>query len=216
MNMFKHVRAWLALLALAASLPGAAHAGMILDTGTPGGGTTGALELTSASNFAAEFALGGGQTITGLAVYLTGDPTQSVGTTFTLALYDNDPLTGLLNKNNYTALQTFTATYQADGWTTVSGLNVSGLAAGNYWLAAEVGATDSALSLFLPSPVTGGTVPAVAYAFNSMGSGYTTQGAVSFGAQVTAVPLPAAGMLLGSGLFGLLGAGRRRRGNAAA
>ena len=115
------------------------------------------------------------------------------------------------------------ATYQRDGWTGLTNLNITGLAAGDYWAAVEVqgpdlGGIDTATGLALPQ-VAGGSVPALAYAFNA-GSGYTTAGATSIGMQVEVapVPLPGALLLLGSGLLGVGGIGgaaRRRRAAAA-
>ena len=186
--------------------PGAANAAFILDTGVPTGA---GLPVTLDGNdfYAAEFTLGSGQTITGIQNYMTSGLDDS-GATYTVALYSSSDF----GTRAATPIFSSQATFTADGWNGLSNLQLSGLAAGNYWEAVEVGADDSATGLALPMPGGNGTVPAMAYAFNA-GSGYTSVGAQAIGAQVTVspVPLPAAVWLLGSGLLGLSAARRGRR-----
>ena len=199
-------------LTAACLAPLGAHAAFILDTGTPTG--TG-LPVTLDGNdyYAAEFALGSSQTITSIQSYVTAGSDQP-GATFTLALYSASDFGG----RNSSPVFAEQATYQQDGWTGLTNLNITGLAAGDYWAAVEVGAGDLAMGLGLPT-VAGGSVPALAYAFNA-GGGYTTAGATPIGMQVEVapVPLPGALLLLGSGLLGVGGVGgaaRRRRAAAA-
>ena len=113
------------------------------------------------------------------------------GATFTMAIYGSDLLTNRFAEQLFSAQ----ATYTADGWTGLGGINFTATTAGNYWVALEVGGADSATGLTLPQTAGGGgTAPALAFAFNS-GGGYATAGALSFGVQVdatTPVPLPAA------------------------
>jgi hypothetical protein len=144
---------------------------------------------------------------------------DSPGATFTVALYSGTDFGG----RNSSPVFAEQATYQQDGWTGLTNLDITGLAAGNYWAAVEVqgidvGGSDTATGLALPQ-VAGGSVPALAYAFNA-GGGYTSVGATSIGMQVEVapVPLPSALLLLGSGLLGVGGIGgaaRRRRAAAA-
>jgi hypothetical protein len=203
MNTTKSVLAGLALAGFL--VPGAAHAAFVLDTGVPTGA---GMPVTVDRNdfYAAEFSLGSGQTITGIQDYMTAGLDQP-GATFTVALYSASDF----GTRQATPVFSSQATYTADGWNGLSNLQLSGLSAGNYWAAIEVGATDSATGLQLPVPAANGTVPALAYAFNA-GSGYTTAGAQAFGAQVSVapVPLPAAIWLFGSALVGVGAAGRGR------
>jgi len=195
------------ILAAALLGPGMANASLVIDTGTPPAGVT-PMVLDGNDYYAAEFNLSTTSLINSVSAYMLAG-LDSPGATYTIAIYA-DPITS----HNVTADYTVQGTYQADGWntTSTSGLNfVEG--PGNYWVALEVGASDSAMGLNLPLGQAGaGTAPALAFAFNS-GSGYTTVGAMPFGIQVDAspVPLPAAIWLLGSGIAGIGAFARRRR-----
>ena len=197
-----------ALVAVAGFLlgPHASQAAMILDTGTPTG-TGLPLALDGNDFYAAEFNLSTDSVITGMQAFLAAGMDEP-GATFTFALYSGNDLFD----RNAAPVFTTQGTYTADGWSAINNLSFSALA-GNYWVALEVGAADSAAGLALPQPVSGGTAGALAFAFNS-GAGYTTAGALPFAVQVTAdpapVPLPAAAWLLGSGLLALGSRARRR------
>jgi hypothetical protein len=194
----------LAVSALAAAAsPGAANAALVLDSGTP---TDAGFPLLLNGNdyVAAEFALGAGQTITSIQAYITaGD--SNPGDTFTVALYS-----GASAPDGHTLpVWSAQATYTADGWNGLSNLNISGLAAGNYWAAFEVGFGDSALDLSVPVGAPNvGSSSALAFAFTS-GGGYATMTGENFGVQVSAVPLPGALLFFTSGLLGL-GSFRRK------
>ena len=212
MNTFKTVV--MGALTAACLAPLGAHAAFVLDTGAP---PAPGFPVTLDGNdyYAAEFALGSSQAITSIQAYMTSG-LDSPGATFTVALYSASDFGGRFSSPVFAEQ----ATYQQDGWTGLTNLNITGLAAGDYWAAVEVqgASNDSATGLALPT-VAGGSVPALAYEFNA-GQGYTTTGATPIGMQVEVapVPLPGALLLFGSGLLGVGGIGgaaRRRRAAAA-
>jgi hypothetical protein len=189
-------------------LPAAANATLVLDTGTPSGSGL-PVVLDGNDYYAAEFSLAAGQTVNSVEAYVMAGMDQP-GDTFTIAIYSD--AAGFLGARNPTQLYAGQATYQSDGPTGLTGIGWTATSSGNYWVALEVGAADSAIGLSLPTPTTGGTAPALAFAYNS-GSGYTTSGAIPFSVQVDAspVPLPASLWLLGSGVLGIGALARRRR-----
>jgi hypothetical protein len=200
-------------LALAAVGPGTAAASFfVLDTGsTPSGGTSAV--LSSANWYAAEFTLSAGQTITELSAYLTqgaGEP----GNTFTWDLYSaSGAFINATNATRESPTDFATGTYELPGWTTT---NVDwSPGAGTYWIAMQVSGSTQTPGLDLPteSATNDGTVPALAFA-SATGSTtshkYVLETSTPVGLEVTAVPLPAAVWLLGSGLLGLVAMGRRR------
>lgn len=192
----KNMKKLLGVALLAGSaFSGVTHAAYVLDTGVPDNSKF-PLLLDGSNYAAAEFSLGAGQTITGIQGYLTGGDFSQTGDTFTIALYDADGLNGVPHTQEFAAQ----ATYQADGWNGLSNLSWSGLAAGNYWVAFEVGISDNTGGLQLPTVATNGTVPALGYAFNA-GSGYQTMSGENIGVQIAAVPEPEIPALLLSGLL---------------
>lgn len=191
---------------LAVLLAPAANAALVLDTGTP---TSMTMPMTLDSNdfYAAEFSLATTSSINSVSAYLLSGLSQA-GDTFTISIYAGSSI-GRYSVADYSTQ----GTYGADGWNLTSTSSLGWTeSAGNYWVALEVGTSDSAKGLYLPTQLSGGTAPAQAFAFNS-GGGYMTSGAMPFGIQVdaSAVPLPGAVWLLGSGVLGLGAVARRRR-----
>lgn len=204
----------LAMMAVGLLPLAAAHATTVLNTGTPNG-IGPAVNLDSGDWQAAEFSLSAGQTINGIQVYLNNslDFPASVGDTFTVSLYD----AGSSFTGNHPSLEnTWSATYNGDGWNGVSGdLGLSGLTAGNYWVAFEIGASDTGGQFNLFQPAAGTGTPALGYAFASQGDYVleTAQNVTPFGVQVDVapVPLPSSVLLLGGGLLAAGGLLRRRQ-----
>jgi hypothetical protein len=186
---------------------GMAQAALVLDSGVPN--MTGRLALDATDYAAAEFHLGAGQIITGIQAYIAGGNSGNPGDAFTIALYAADgPISGnaaLPGTLEWSGI----AAYQADGWTGLDNLSIGGLTEGNYWAAFEVADSSNTAGLELPVVSTGGTAPALAYAFNA-GSGYQLPGASGFGVQVSAVPVPAALWLMGSALMPVGALARRK------
>jgi hypothetical protein len=197
-------------------LPGIANASFVLDTGTPIINTsTAELSVTSAFFDAAEFAITAGQTVTSLSVYLNDTGADNTGATFTLAIYPLTSIPGAARNRTGAgaAVDTVTASYGGSGWNTFA-TSWTPTTSGDYWLSVEVDSGNTAKGLELPEETTAtlatGTVAAINYATASSGV-YTESGALPFGAQITAVPLPTPIWLLGSAVLGLGGMARRRR-----
>lgn len=202
-TLIKSVAAATALIL--GAVPAMSNAATILDTGTP---TNAMLPLTLDGNdyIAAEFSLGSGQTITSILGYFTAG-TSNVGDTFTVSLYSAD--NNSVPDRRASPVWSSQASFGGNGWNGLSSLNVAALNAGKYWVAFEVNPfsdTVSALDAATPAP-NSGSHPALAFAFNA-GDGYTLTNN-SFGVQVSAVPIPAALWLFGSGLLGLVGLRRK-------
>lgn len=182
-----------------------AHAALILDSGTPDNSKS-PLSLDGSDFVAAEFRLGDGATLTTVQAYLNGGSGSTAGSdSFSIVLYAADAAGGLPG----TQIASVQAIWNADGWNGASGLNWSGLAAGDYWVAFEVGGNDSTTGLEIPVIASLGTVPAHAYAF-SAGAGYQYLSGNDIGVQVSAVPLPPAWWLLSGALAGIAAMRRRR------
>jgi hypothetical protein len=196
-----------AALTLAALEPGIASAAFVLDTGTPTGSTS--VVLNSSGWYAAEFSVTAGETIGSLSAYLTQGSGQP-GNTFTWDIYSGSgPFTGA---NREAAAYSTTGTFTANGWNTTA-VNWTPSATGLYWVALQVTGPSQTPGLDLPteSSVSSGTVPALGFASAGTNGRYALETANPVGLQVSAVPLPAAAWLLGSGLLGLGARIRRRR-----
>jgi hypothetical protein len=204
----------LAIAGAAAALlsPGLASASFILDTGTPTG--TGGPEVLSASQWlAGEFAVTTAETdqAYALSAYLTEGAGQP-GDTFTFDVYAAGSGFTARAAQREAPVFTATGTFTANGWN-FSNTDWTPTAAGSYWLALQVSSTTDTHGLDAPveASASTGTVPALGFAFAPSSGQYTTSGASPIGLEVTAVPLPAALWLFGSGLLSLGTMARRRR-----
>lgn len=199
-----------AALAIAAMQPqiGSAQS-FVLDTGTPPSSGDPSVSLDASDWYAAEFTLGAGQTITNLSAYLNEGAGQP-GNTFTWDLYSASGV--FLGANRESPTATATGTFNANGWNSTS-VDWNNVGAGTYWIALQVSSSSQTpgLDLVTEASTATGTVPALAFAYAGTTGRYATQTNDPFGVELTAVPLPAAVWLLGSGLAGLGFAARRRR-----
>jgi hypothetical protein len=203
-------------LLLAALAPGLASAEYVLDTGTPPapGGTVPI--LNKSDWYAAEFTLGPNATISQLSAYLTPDGSGSVGSTFTWVLYSASGTFLGANRENPVGYvsptnlgDSVTGTFEASGWNSTTVNWAPG--PGTYWIALQVSSGQtSGLDLPNGDSTSTGTAPTLAFAFAGTNGRYANL-SDGFGVQVSAVPLPAAAWLLGSGLVGLASLRRRRR-----
>ena len=201
--------------AVAATLlaPAMAHAGLILDTGTPAGSTT--FVLNSSQWVAAEFSASAGETINDLAAYLAPESGSVTGQTYTFDIFNASGFTSTrVTTLNAAPVYSVTGTLTASGWNTTAANWTVGTS-GNYWVALEVSnaGSNNGIDLLGETSATTGSAPAAGFAYYGSGTNaeFTTTGAPTFGVQISAVPLPPALWMLGGGLVGLGALARRRR-----
>ncbi len=187
---------------LALILSSQAKADFILDTGTPNQAGS-ALDLSNSQWLAAEFTMTQSTQINSIQGFMNGVDVNQVGNSFTVALYGN----AANNRPDLATGELFAqqATFTADGWNGLQGLNFA-LDAGTYWAAFEVRSTDTLeglMSVFAPNAVQ------TAYNDNTANFGYvpTTGTNYNFGVQISSVPVPSALWLFATGLIAI---GRRR------
>jgi len=183
--------------------PGAASASFVLDTGTPSGTIINELLNTE---YAVEFAANPAETITALAAYVTQGSLQP-GATFEFQIFANSA-----GAPGGTALDSVVATWETPGWTSAN-TNWTPGAAGDYWLVVEPNGIPQGLDLPTETSASTGTAPALGFAYKGTSArSWTTTSTNTFGAEISAVPLPAAVWLMISGLVGLGALGHRKRG----
>lgn len=205
-----NIRKTIALaLALAALEPAVSCADtLILDTGVPSGSSS--VVLNKTDWYAVEFYATAGETIDQLSAYLTPG-VGGAGSTFTWDIYSSTAFTGA---NRAAALYSTPGTFEInadDPWNHTTA-DWTATTSGYYWVALQVGTGGTAgLDLLTEASSTTGTVPASGFAYAGTNGRYSTTGAPAIGVEVSAVPLPAAVWLLGSGLMGFSLVGRRRR-----
>jgi hypothetical protein len=198
------------LLCAAAS----ASAASIVDTGSPDGVAVGSFAIDGSDWFAAEVDFATASQVDSVLGHVLGG---SAGETFHVSLYaDNGTLPGA-------QLYTATATFAADGWNGVAGLTGWNVAAGTYWVGLEVTPDDTLGSASFTGALLDHGAPTLLAntAYSSTGGlsySLSAPQALSIGLRldatsVSAVPWPASGPLMLSGLLVLAAcaAVRRRR-----
>jgi len=179
---------------------------LLVDTGVPTG-TGFPVSLNSGQWLASEFSTPGEVSVTSIEAYILADNGNPDSATFTITVYQN-----AANNTPDTvdpAVFSQQATYTADGWNGLSGINVD-LPAGSYWVAFEVGPNGDTLQGLLPVPSSNPLTTAF-YDGTSTG-GYTVLSGsnYSFGVQIAAVPVPPSVLLFASGLLAAGRLGKRR------
>jgi hypothetical protein len=195
--------------ALAALEPAVSTADtLILDTGAPTGTTS--VVLNKTNWYAVEFYATQGETIDQLSAYLTAGA-GGTGSTFTWDIYSSTAFTGANRAAALLSAPGTFATTATDPWTHTA-VDWTAPTTGLYWVALQVGTGGTAgLDLQTEASAATGTVPASGFAYAGTNGRYATLGAPAIGVEVSAVPLPAALWLLGSGLMGFGLVGRQRR-----
>jgi len=204
--MTQHSIASLYAAALLALAP-LAHAATVVDTGTPNGHAVGALALDAFDWAAAQVSFAQAADISAIQGHILGG---AAGETFDISLFANDAATG-----PGSLLHTTTATFGADGWNGVSGLDGWTVAAGKYWIEFEIQGADTLGS----SSVTGalldlGAPHPLALTATTGDGGFSYQAnAQSFGLRVSTVPEASGALQIVAGMLLLtsMGAARRRR-----
>jgi hypothetical protein len=181
-----------------------AKAALVVDTGTPTGGTVNSLLLDGSNSYAGQVNFSLASQINTISSYL--DDLGNGGGSFSVSLYsDNSNKVG-------NQLYSASATFGSVGWNAASNLNWA-VDSGNYWVAIEVtdGLSNFVAPLGAPTLLTHTAYNDGTYLANS---GYKTYDGLSFGLQVdaavAAVPEPGEWTLMLAG-FALLGFVANRR-----
>ena len=202
-------RSLLASLSTAALLALAPHAqaATVVDTGTPGGNAVGALAFDAFDWVAGRVSFTQAAQIGAIQGHILGG---AAGETFDVSLFAADGGTG-----PGTLLYTTTATFAADGWNGVSGLQGWDVAAGSYWVEFEIQGADTLGSSSVTGALldTGAPHPLATTAFTSDAGFSYADSPLSFGLRMSTVPWPASAslMLAGMALLSTLGFTRRQR-----
>ncbi len=164
--------------AAALGLAPAAHAKVVVDTGSP----TGAgfpLAFDSTDSVAAKVSFANATTVDSIYGHMLG---VTAGDTFDISLYADN--SGVPDSRSW-SMYTFTATYGADGWNGASGLGWT-VAPGTYWIQFEMNWDDSEDSVLFD-----GGVPHPVTTMTTADNGIDYSAAPSIGLQVSTVPEPA-------------------------
>ena len=204
--MIKPLLASLCAAALFALAPHA-RAATAVDTGAPDGHAVGALAFDAFDWVAGQVTFTQAARIAAIQGHILGG---TAGETFDVSLFSAGGGAG-----PGTLLYTATATFGADGWNGVAGLQGWNVAAGNYWVEFEIQGADTLGSGSVTGALfdTGAPHPLATTASTSDGGFSYADSPLSFGMRVSTVPWPssAALMLAGVALLSTMQLARRRR-----
>ena len=202
--MIKSLLASLCAAALFALAP-PARAVTAVDTGAPAGNAVGALAFDAFDWVAGQVTFTQAARIAAIQGHLLGG---AAGETFDVSLFSADGGAG-----PGTLLYTTTATFGADGWNGVSGLQGWSVAAGNYWVEFEIQGDDTLGSGSVTGALfdTGAPHPLAMTASTSDAGFSYADSPLSFGMRVSTVPWPSSAALMLAGLALLSTLVRARR-----
>jgi hypothetical protein len=185
-----------------------ANAATIVDTG-PGAGTINWALISAdalglgpyGQSLAAEFSIGSSTTVTDIEGWMSFNPSGADGT---IAIYSDG--------GHVPGVELYATTFFGTGsldssWVGASGLSW-GLAPGTYWVAFEV-RDGQTLETTMPSPSLNPLLNE-AVTIPETGDWLDADG-IDIGVRISAVPVPAAAWLFGSGLLGLVGIARKKK-----
>jgi len=217
------MRFWnISAIAIALALPTTVNAASIVDTGIIAcddnrcSGATFSSVLNPDDKWSARFSLNSNTTITDMNVWINAF--WNINTTFTMALYaDNitspDITNELFSQDVLVTDKAFEDSMNSQ-WQGLTDINLN-LDAGNYWLSLEL-RDGNDYDGYIPTGEFGALNAVDIYAFYNPSNGVwaedpTSDFAFQIAGDVSAVPVPAALWLFGSGLIGLVGLARRKK-----
>jgi len=211
----------LASIGIVLMLSATVNAATIIDTGLIScddnrcGGATLSSVLNPEDKWSARFSLNSNTTITDMNVWIGAF--WNLNKTFTMALYGDNitspDVTNEIFSQDVSVTDKVFEDSMNNQWQGLSNINLN-LSAGNYWLSLEL-RDGNDYDGYIPTGEFGALNAVGAYAFYNPSNGVwvedpTSDFAFQIAGNVSAVPVPAAVWLFGSGLIGLIGFARRK------